>query len=164
MNPVGASVGSGPARLRGPSAVMRVFGGVLFFALVSGCGYPAAQAPDSGGQHPTKLATRIAGADSIVATSCLALRDQEHRDMKFVITGATVRKIIRAVSQAGRLPEEVNNIPSWTLEFYQGTNNLEFISFEGNTFNYGGVDYDQYRDASKVLENLEAELTERAKK
>jgi hypothetical protein len=143
---------------------MRIFNFILILALLSGCEHPAGKLPDFGGQHPTKLAARIAAADSIVVTSCFALLDKEHWDMRFVITGATVRKIVRAVSDAGRLPEQVDNIPSWNLEFYRGANSLDSISFEGHIFNYGGEHYEQYSDESKVLENLDAELTEHVKK
>ena len=143
---------------------MRVFSFILILVLLSGCEHPASKSPDFGGQHPTKFATRIADADSIVVTSYFALLDKEHRDMRFVITGATVMKIVRAVSDSGRLSGQVDNIPSWTLEFYRGTNSLDSISFEGHIFNYGGEHYEQYSDGSKVLENLDAELTERVKK
>jgi hypothetical protein len=144
---------------------MRIFSFILILALLSGCEHPAGKSPDFGGQHPTTLATRIAVADSIVVTSYFALLDKEHRDMRFVITGATVRKIVRAVSDARRLPVQVDNIPSWTLEFYRGTNSLDSICFEGRIFNYyRGETYEQYSDGSKVLENLDAELTERVKK
>jgi hypothetical protein len=143
---------------------MRIFSFLLILALLSGCEHTAGKLPDFGGQHPSKLAARIAAADSIVVTSYFAELDKAHRDVRFVITGATVRKIIRAVSDAGQLPTQVNNIPSWTLEFYRGTNSLDSICFEGHIFNYGGEHYEQYSDGSKVLENLDAELTERAKK
>ena len=143
---------------------MRIFSFILILALVSGCEHPAGKLPDFGGQHPSRLAARIAAADSIVVTSYFAELDKAHRDMRFVITGATVRKIVRAVSDAGRLPTQVNNDPPWTLEFYRGTNNLDFICFGGHIFNYGGEHYEQYSDGSKVLENLDAELTERVKK
>jgi hypothetical protein len=143
---------------------MRIFGFILVLALLSGCEHPAGKSPDFGGQHPTKLAARIAKADSIVVTSYLALLDKEHRDMRFIIKGATVGKIVRAVSDAGRLQAQVDNYPSWNLEFYRGTNSLDSISFEGRIFNYGGEHYEQYSDESKMLENLDAELTERVKK
>jgi hypothetical protein len=143
---------------------MRIFSFIIILALLSGCENPVGKSPDFGGQHPTKLAARIAAADSIVVTSYFALLDKEHRDMRFIIKGATVRKIIKAVSDAGRLPMQVDNIPSWTLEFYRGTNSLDSICFEGRIFDYGGEHYEQYSDGSKVLENLDAELTERVKK
>lgn len=112
----------------------------------------------------TRVYARIAAADSIVVASYLAELDNEHRDMRFIIKGATVRDIIRAVSDAGRLPAQVNNIPSWSLTFYRGTNGLDSITFEGHILNYGGQHYEQYSDGSKVLENLDAELTKRVKK
>ena len=143
---------------------MRIFSFIIFLALVSGCEHPAGKLTDFGGQYPTKLAARIAAADSIIVTSYFALIDKERRDIRFVITGATVGKIVRAVSDAGRLQAQVDNIPSWNLEFYRGTNSLDSISFEGHIFNYGGEHYEQYSDGSKVLENLDAELTERVKK
>ena len=142
---------------------MRIFNIILILVLLSGCEHPAGKLPGFGDQHPTKLATRIAAADSIVVTSCFALLDKEHRDMRFIITGVTVRKIVKAVSDAGRITP-VNNIPAWTLEFYRGTNSLDSICFEGRIFNYGDEHYEQYSDGSKVLENLDAELTERVKK
>jgi hypothetical protein len=142
---------------------MRIFRFIFVLALLSGCEHPAGKLPGLGDQHPTKLATRIAAADSIVVTSCFALLDKEHRDMRFIITGATVRKIVKAVSDAGRITP-VNNIPSWNLEFYRGTNSLDSIDFEGRIFDCGGEHYAQYSDGSKVLENLDAELTERVKK
>jgi len=143
---------------------MRIFSFILISALLSGCEHPAGKSPDFSGQHPTTLASRIAVADSIVVTSYFALLDKEHRDMRFIITGATVRKVVRAVTNAGRLPLQVDNIPSWTLEFYRGTNSLDSISFEGHIFDYGGKHYEQYSDESKVLENLDANLTGRVKK
>jgi hypothetical protein len=141
---------------------MRIFSLILISALLSGCQHPAGRLSDFGGEPPTKLAARIATADSIVVTSYFAELDKEHRDMRFIIKGATVRKIIRAASDAG-LIGPVDNIPCWTLEFYRGTNNLDYICFEGHIFNYGGEHYEQYSDESKVLENLDAELTERCK-
>ena len=150
---------------------------ILFMVVAMGCqtprkmtGVPASSAkvasPAEGrdeGQHPPKQFTaKIADADSIVVRSYLAYVDKRHRDMMFVITGATVNKIVKAVSSSGRLPGLVDNIPSWNLEFRKGTNVVATVTFEGKILDYyPGKDQVQYMDRCGVLENLDQELLRR---
>jgi hypothetical protein len=54
----------------------------------------------------------------------------------------------------------VGNVYSWVLQFNRGTNCLDSIAFEGYIFGY---ENEQYSDGSKVLQNLDDELTRRAK-
>ena len=80
----------------------------------------------------------------------------------FVVTGATVNKIVKAVSSSGRLPGLANNIPSWNLEFRKGTNVVATVTFEGKILDYySGNNQVQYMDRSGVLENLDQELLRR---
>jgi hypothetical protein len=149
---------------------MRIFSLLLIVTLLSGCRHLATTS-----SSPTKLALRIADADNIVVTSFFAQWDKEHEGMRFVIKGQTARKIVRAVSGGERLSMGVGDYPSWNLQFYRGTNYLDYISFEGpiyRVYDCKGNEgdwrrdwpYSQYGDDAKVLQSLDDYLTELAKR
>ena len=143
---------------------------ILLFTLLSSCGIPAGndrsrnEPQGDGNEVPTRL--RIASADNIRVT-----RYSTNRDTVSVIQGVKVAEVIKAISSGKRIIP-TDNIPSWILEFYKGTNYLDCVAFEGNLFNcdyseqygkdprkqYFDGPYTQYSDDKKVFENLDTEL------
>lgn len=137
---------------------MRITSVLLIFVFLSGCEHLG-----STSDAPRKLASHIASTDNIVVTSALAKIDQEHRDMKFIIKGASVRKIVHAVSCAEPWPKDevgAGDIPNWVLDFYRGTNHLDTISFDSIFIYYEGQKY--VDSDTNVLPALDDVLTKLA--
>jgi len=136
---------------------MRVFYLLFILAIGSGCEHLA-----SSNHSPTKLASRIADANRIVAMNYyLAATGKQKGDTEFEISSSKVKTIVGAVTSGERLSVGTGIDPIWGLRFYKGTNFLGEVTVQGRIFVYEG---EQYTDGStNVLEKMQVELNERAK-
>lgn len=124
---------------------------LLLAGMVSGC-----QSSPMSGDHPTKLASLIAGADHIIITNRLANSEPRYRGFSLTISGDEARKIVQAVSSSQHCGP-TDSIFDWDLQFYRETHFLAVIHLQGSHFVFEGEEYSDGR----VLERLYHDLLKR---
>ena len=106
---------------------------------------------------PTNLAHHVAAADRVLATNWFA---SWHGDpgLGRSFSGRKVREIVAAVSSARRYPNwnPTSSIYDWELQFYNGTNRLDAIHFQGRVFLLADG---EYVDDTGVLEKVYDDLS-----
>jgi hypothetical protein len=104
---------------------------------------------------PTNLASRIAGADRVIATNWFrASRGYPGHSLSF--SGSKATKIVQAVSTSRAFTGvETWSMFDWELQFYKGTNRLDAIHFQGGSFKTDSEYFDQTGVLDGIYQKLE---------
>lgn len=170
------------ARGRLPDAVtatrtpMRILVLILLVAALSGCSARRReQAPPVAVVTPATLKERIADADRIIVTNRFADDNKRYRGFSMTVSGAEVKRVIKAILAAERLDVGTLSIWDWDFKFYREHNYLGSIYSQGSVFllgqdrpnmvltslGDGAVGHDEYVDGSGVLKSIYDDLLRR---
>jgi hypothetical protein len=91
-----------------------------------------------------RLARQIAKADCVVLTNA-------YQGFSISVTGSEVKRIVRAVSSASKLPPNTTSSVEFRTEFYRGTNLLGAVVGCSSGFGVEGTGYDDNSGALQAL-------------
>ena len=121
---------------------MRSFSLVILFALSSGCRHPAPP-PVVAIRAQANLVRRIANADRVVMTNRWASSGEPEFNFTVCISGRKVESVVRAVASARPLVGvSTRCIYDWQLQFFNRTNFLAQVGFQGECFLDQGTEYE----------------------
>ena len=98
---------------------------------------------DTNHMAPTNLINRIANCDHIIVTNRFAAIENQTAGFSEKITGPEMTRIVQAVSSLWILGHESHTTAAcdWELQFFQGTNHLDVVNFQGSIVRYDDQDY-----------------------